>query len=157
MESMLKRDLAADYKLLLSWRYNRVEFLGLPSLKENRDLTLTEIYVPLSFTWQPGDKENRFYLPKAMTESRRLVVLGDPGCGKSTLIKLITYSFGRSEPTPLTNRFGRLLPIPIILREYQVTRWQNYEDMLRDFISKLDEEVRNDRSEERRVGKECRL
>lgn len=144
MENILKRDMAADYRILLSWRYNRVEFLGLPNLKENRPLTLDEIYVPLSFTWQLGAKEERFYLPKALTESRHLVVLGDPGSGKSTLVKLITYLFGRSQPSSLQQRFGPLLPMPIILRDYNVRNWQNYEDMLRDFIGGLDEKIRDD-------------
>ncbi len=144
MASILKRNLEADYKILLSWRYNRVEFLGLPSLKESRDLTLEEIYVPLSFNWKIGDMKNRFYLPKALAESRHLVVLGDPGSGKSTLVKLITHSFGRREPTPLSQRFGELLPVPIILRDYNISDWKNYEDMLRSFICTLDEEVRNE-------------
>ncbi|MGH9751406.1 MAG: NACHT domain-containing protein [Blastocatellia bacterium] len=144
MANILKRDLAADYRLLLSWRYNRVEFLGLPNLKENRPLTLDEIYVPLSFTWRPGAKEERFYLPKALTESRHLVALGDPGSGKSTLVKLITYLFGRSQSSSLQQRFGPLLPVPIILRDYNVRNWKSHEDMLRDFIGGLDEKIRDD-------------
>jgi internalin A len=142
MTGTLKKDLEGDYKLLLSWRYNNIEFLGLPSLKDNRPLTLEEIYIPLSFTWeQSGDK--RVYLPEALEKSRHLVVLGDPGCGKSTLVKVITYSFGRAEPTPLSQRFGPLLPVPIILRDYRIGTWQSKEDMLRDFIRQLDEDIRN--------------
>lgn len=53
MASILKKDLEADYRLSLSWRYDSVEFLGLPSMKENRPLTLEEIYVPLTFTREP--------------------------------------------------------------------------------------------------------
>jgi hypothetical protein len=144
MSFSLEKNLEADYKILLSWRYDKVEFLGLPSLKENRPLTLEEIYVPLSFTWEISDTENRFYLPKAMTESRHLVVLGDPGSGKSMLVKLITHSFGRREPTSLSKRFGPLLPVPIILRDYDVRKWKTYRDMLSDFIAQLDEKVRDD-------------
>src|SRR5262245_20135942 len=144
MESILKRDLAADYRILLSWRYNRVDSLGLPNLKENRPLTLDEIYVPLSFTWRPGAKKERFYLPKALTQSRHLVALGDPGSGKSTLVKSITYLFGRSQASSLQQRFGTLLPVPIILRDYNVRLWKSYEDMLRDFIDGLDEKIRYD-------------
>lgn len=146
-ESPLQRDLAADYKLLLSWRFNRVEFIGLPSLKDNRDLTLEEIYVPLRFHWADNKKEI-FYLPKALVKSPKLVVLGDPGSGKSTLVKLVTHAFGSREASSLRQRFGPLLPIPIILRDYRVREWQNYEDMLRAFIAQLDERIRNDISVE---------
>lgn len=143
MPTLLKKDLEGDYKLLLSWRYDVVEFLGLPSLKDNRPLTLEEIYVPLAFTWARADSASRVYLPEALETSRHLVVLGDPGCGKSTLVKLITYSFGRSEPTPLSHRFGSLLPVPIVLRDYHIRHWKTKEDMLSDFIGKLDQEIRD--------------
>ncbi|HXU35017.1 MAG TPA: NACHT domain-containing protein [Blastocatellia bacterium] len=142
MTGVIKKDLEGDYKLLLSWRYNSVEFLGLPSLKENRPLTLEEIYIPLSFAWEQGS-DKRVYLPEALETSRQLVILGDPGCGKSTLIKLVTYSFGRTEPTPLSQRFGPLVPVPIILRDYHVGSWQSKEDMLDDFIGQLDEDIRD--------------
>lgn len=134
-----------NYRLHLSWQYSTVEFLGLPSLKENRPLTLEEIYVPLSLRWENSDKAERSYVPDALEKSKHLVVLGDPGSGKSTLVKVLTYSFGRIEPTPLARRFPHTrVPIPIILRDHNVRRWQTPEDMLSDFIGKLDAEARKD-------------
>ncbi|MEP7341923.1 MAG: NACHT domain-containing protein [Acidobacteriota bacterium] len=143
MAHEFKKNIEGLYKQRLSWRYDRVQFIGLPSLKDNRDLSLEEIYVPLGFTRKPGDKKERFYLPKALSESRHLVILGDPGCGKSTLVKLITHAFGRSTSSSLPQHFGPLLPIPIILRDYRVGEWKSYEDMLRSFIKQLDEEIRD--------------
>lgn len=143
MAHKLEKNIEATYKQSLSRRYNRVQLIGLPSLKDNRDLWLEEIYVPLGFTRKPGGDEERFYLPQALSESRRLVILGDPGSGKSTLVKLITHAFGRSTSSSLPQHFGPLLPIPIILRDYKVGEWNNYEDMLRDFIKQLDEEIRD--------------
>jgi hypothetical protein len=57
MSNVLKRDLAADYRLLLSWRYNQVEMLGLPSLKETRPLRLDYLCVPHRFSWEHRGKE----------------------------------------------------------------------------------------------------
>lgn len=132
-----------NYRLHLSWQYSIVEFLGLPSLKEIRPLTLEEIYVPLSLRWESVDKGERVYVPDAMEKSKHLVVLGDPGSGKSTLIKVLTYSFGRIEPTPFARRFpATRVPIPIILRDHNVRRWQTPYDMLSDFVSKLSGEMR---------------
>lgn len=144
--SVLKRNLAADYAWLLALKFNVVDMLGLPSYKDTRSLSLEEIYVPLRFQWEsnPGEEVKPFWVSKLMTEAKHLVVLGDPGCGKSTLIKLLVYSFGRPGITTLAPRFGNLLPIPIVLREFKVANWQRPEDMLRDFIATLRDEVRND-------------
>ncbi|MGH8547499.1 MAG: NACHT domain-containing protein [Methylococcales bacterium] len=61
-------------------------------------------------------------------------MLGDPGSGKSTLIGVLTYSFGRAGSTPFKRLFGDLLPVPVILRDYKVRQWQSYHDLLRDFV-----------------------
>jgi GTPase SAR1 family protein len=79
-----------------------------------------------------------------LSEHKHLVVLGDAGAGKSTLVKSITYGFGKAGETALSRIFGKLLPIPIILRDYCVSQWQNYREMLADFIKQLDEKIRED-------------
>lgn len=139
----LQTGLEGRYRVSLAWRYETVEFLGLPYLSDERPLTLQEIYVPLSLTWTAGSNE-RLYVPEALEQSRHLVVLGDPGAGKSTLVKLLAYSFGRIEPTPLARRLGPHLPVPIILRDYRTRQWHTPEDMLRDFIAQLDEDIRSE-------------
>src|SRR5579863_1795951 len=128
-----------EYRLLISWANKRVEFLGFPSLKDERPLNLENIYVPLSVTWQAGDRDKgeRVYLPGALESARRIVVLGDPGSGKSTLIKVLAHQFGRSEPAPMARRLGPHVPIPIILRDYEVRKWTTAEDVLRDFCAQL--------------------
>lgn len=139
----LQEGLEGHYRVRLAWRYETVEFLGLPYLGDERPLTLPEIYVPLSLTRTYGG-DKRLYVPEALEQSHHLVVLGDPGSGKSTLVKLLAYSFGRIEPTPLARRLGPRLPVPIILRDYKVRQWQSPEDMLRDFIAQLDEDIRSE-------------
>lgn len=135
-------DIELNYKLPLSWQYDKIEFLGLPHLKDNRPLKLGEIFIPLRFKLSPADKTT-FFLPKLLKDHKHLVILGDPGCGKSTLVKQVTHSFSTSSPPNWTKHFGNLLPIPIILRDYRTSEWNNYEDMLRSFISKLDPSIRD--------------
>lgn len=139
----LQEGLEARYRVRMGWRYQTVEFLGLPYLKDEPPLTLPQIYVPLSFTWEAAGKE-RHYLPAMLEHQRHLVVLGDPGAGKSTLIKILAYSFGRIQPSPLARRLGAHIPVPIILRDYKVRGWQTAEDMLQEFIAQLDEDVRSE-------------
>jgi len=147
MASILRKNLARDYALTLSWRYAEVEFLGLPNLKDERVFRLEHIYVPLRLCrdWADrADKQKTFYVPKALQEQRHLVVLGDPGSGKSTLVKVLTYAFGEADSNAYKRACGELIPIPIILRDYKTRRWQNYEDMLRDFIATLDDDIRSE-------------
>ncbi|MGH9937330.1 MAG: NACHT domain-containing protein, partial [Blastocatellia bacterium] len=136
-----QKDLGRDIALTLSRRYDSADMLGLPVFKDGRPLPLEKIYVPLSFRWDVGPNERRFYLPEALEANRHLVALGDPGCGKSTLVKVIVYSFGRSAPTPLRQRFGDLIPIPIILRDHNIRQWKSKEDLLRAFVRTIDKDV----------------
>jgi hypothetical protein len=147
MPSILRKNLARDYALTLSWRYAEVEFLGLPNLKDERVFRLEHIYVPLRLCsdWTDRfDRQKSVYVPRALQEKRHLTVLGDPGGGKSTLVKVLTYAFGEADTNAYKRACGELIPIPIILRDYQIRHWQNYTDMLRDFIATLDEDIRGE-------------
>ena len=84
MSSMLKKDVAGSFALALAQRFREVEFLGLPSLKEERRVQLNDIYVPLRLTWDFGarrDPDKTFYVPEALEKQKQIVVLGDPGSG----------------------------------------------------------------------------
>jgi len=147
MTSILKRNLDRDFGLMLSWRYAEVEFLGLPKLTDERAFRLEHIYVPLRLYHDyrvPRFDEFTFHVPKALQTKRHLIVLGDPGSGKSTLIKVLTYAFGEADSNAYKRVCGELIPIPIILREHQTHQWRSYEDLLRDFIATLDSDIRNE-------------
>lgn len=145
--NILRKNLARDYALTLSWRYAEMEFLGLPSLKDERVFRLEHVYVPLRLCHDWSDRFDRrknLYIPKALQEHRHVIVLGDPGSGKSTLVKVLTYAFGEAGTNIYKRACGELIPIPIVLRDYQTREWQSYRDMLRSFIATLDEDIRDE-------------
>jgi hypothetical protein len=146
MADMLKRNLDRDYGLTLSWRYAEVAFFGLPILKEERVVRLEHLYVPLRLNLEFPERgyQNSVYVPRALQEERHLIVLGDPGSGKSTLVKVLTYAFGESGNNPYKRSCGEIIPIPIILRDYVTRDWQNPGDMLRAFVATLDDSIRKD-------------
>lgn len=88
------------YRQELRWLFEYIEFLGIAVLKEEQPLTVAQIYVPIPFSRKPvrlGDTvEESLGITDALKENPHIVVLGDPGSGKSTLIRLLVQSFARS-------------------------------------------------------------
>src|SRR5688572_6067700 len=67
-----------------------IRFLGLPHLRENPDVAINKLYVEprLSSTYVSTDtvaedKTRNDTVLNTLREHRRLVILGDPGSGKS--------------------------------------------------------------------------
>ena len=87
--------LESRYKLLLSWQYSTIDFLGLPNFQDDRPVALEQIYVGMRLSWEPNRKNN-LPLATALQRQKHLVVLGDLGSGKSTLVRMMAYSFGRT-------------------------------------------------------------
>jgi len=120
----------------IAMRHMTVHFLGLPHLKEEGVLSLEQIYIPITFTDQYKGRDPdvpRTSLIELLKEHRRVVILGDPGTGKSTLIKHIAYSFARERQTPLQHHFGNLIPVPIILRDIALRDIKDADMLLESF------------------------
>jgi energy-coupling factor transporter ATP-binding protein EcfA2 len=104
-------------------------FIGLPALVDtSKDVPLERLYVPPRLSTgaiQPETmNEAAENLPptlglvESLLAHPRLVVLGDPGSGKSTLINYIADSLSRPSHSELRTRLGAdIVPLPFILRE----------------------------------------
>jgi len=143
---MNKLVLAADTRLIgytkdiVAW-HGYVSFLGLPSLQSNADIAIDELYVPhyvsrkriLSDeppeTWSVHDPVN------LLSESRRLIVLGDPGSGKSTLISWFAWYLASGFAQRFPGELDGLLPIPIVLRDLPAGTFSSLDALMDAFCS----------------------
>ncbi|MBM3459095.1 MAG: NACHT domain-containing protein, partial [Armatimonadetes bacterium] len=128
-----------QYRLLIHRSFNEVQMLGLRHFGDEAPLRLAQIYTQQPLVRQQGDPEgSRFFLPHLLRRSRHGVVRGDPGSGKSTLMRFVAISFSDLEGSPLAQRLGPLLPIPVVLREYRdIAKWRNAEEMLAAYVRRL--------------------
>ena len=136
------RTLIAYYRELFEW-HGYIRFLGLPHLKENPDVPISRMFVePLLgkrriHPDEPPDRwrDQALTVRDAFAEHPRLVLLGDPGSGKSTLVSWLTWLFSTPERSAWTEQFGPLVPLPMVLRDMRVAgRVESWEGLLAAFL-----------------------
>ena len=66
--------------------------------------------------------------------ARSLVVLGDPGSGKSTLVNWISWQLARSGENPWSVRFQGLIPIPMTLRDLRIGRDVTWDGLVKAWM-----------------------
>ena len=135
---------AFNYRIELSWQYKIYSFLG-PYGGSNDTARLGSIYVPLTFHLLKGNVEERIQLGDIIAHHPHLVLLGNPGSGKSMLSQVLAYAFSKEGGEPWTRNLGvNRMPILITLREYDTRTWNTIDNMLDDYIKKLSIRSRDD-------------
>ncbi len=121
---------------VLKW-HGYVRFLGLPHLQENPDVAIDRLYVQPQVCTSPISADTTLEnWPQtesalaALERDRRLVLLGDPGSGKSTLINWLAWSFASQIDDRWCQRMGPLVPIPLVLRELHLSSVNSFADLL---------------------------
>ncbi len=139
-----------DYDLFIHNYYKYLDIKGF-SPKINNTLVkinLENIYVPLELKieseigqaedeHQKRKKEIIFTLENALNEFNKLVVLGDPGSGKSTILKHLAYNICTNRP--VESQFSDLVPVIIKGSEfakYVSTTSKNLSEFIVDQIDK---------------------
>jgi energy-coupling factor transporter ATP-binding protein EcfA2 len=101
--------------------------LPMPFLRNRAPLSMAKVYVPLkvsetreeaSAKTDPTAPQSHELLDayKAIAEHRRLMVIGEPGSGKSVLLKHLAWSYGQGELDWLADR-----PVVVLLELYRLS------------------------------------
>ena len=126
-----------------------VDIVGAPVGDDSALPRLEQLYVEQAVSPQPVS-ENSTPDPKLpyavdiFRDARRLVVLGDPGGGKSTLVQWITWQFavanlGRLKPDRWPAQLGfdlhkPILPLLLTLRELKVRNGTTWDELWSSFL-----------------------
>ncbi len=112
-------DYRADYLRLLVGKLDRLELLGIPSRQRIR-LSLSLAYLSLSVTRdvESADEPPNVRVETALADCTRVLVRGDAGSGKSTLVDWLAVTAARGHFLNELAPWNGSLPIPIRLRRY---------------------------------------
>ncbi|WP_310447461.1 NACHT domain-containing protein [Thiobacillus sp.] len=118
-------------------RHGYMRFLGLPYLRDTPDVDISRLYVPPAVSGQlispdsePGNWPTTESPLEALEKNRRLILLGDPGSGKSTLTNWLAWRLSAGLSQRLPDWLEGLLPLPFILREVPLRGVQTFDALL---------------------------
>ncbi len=151
------RDLFADPALrsylsnLRDW-HGYIRFLGLPDRRDHPDIIVDRLFVRPHLTrrYVSPDENPRDWIDDAETllpavsNDRPMVLLGDPGTGKSALVNYLIWMLARPSENGLVARIGWYLPVPMVLRELRIEGVTDFDGLLQAFLQHpMSEPLRN--------------
>nr|WP_176159527.1 NACHT domain-containing protein [Prosthecobacter debontii] len=120
------------YKANLTARFSIHNAVGIPAVEDPKQKQgpdkIVDLFVQPTCTEQRvspeemqeamknGQTKTEALLPR-LVKDRRVVLLADPGMGKSTLIQWLVTALAAPVPSKDIAPFGKIIPLPIILRE----------------------------------------
>ena len=121
-----------------------IRFLGLPDRRDNPDILIDRLFVTplLARRYISPDENPKSWADEAETlldalaENTPLVLLGDPGIGKSTFLNYVAWLLSRPAENALIDRIGWRLPLPMVLRELPVRGVTGFDGLLKAFLGR---------------------
>ncbi len=124
---------------------SHIRFVDIPHLTDVSDVELSKLYVKPRFSATeirpdipPEMWPACFDALSVLRESNAVVLLGDPGSGKSTLVSFLAWQMclpisSAISDLGISNR--RLIPLPMILRELRLKADLTWESLLEEFAT----------------------
>ena len=119
-----------------------IRFLGLPDRRDHPDIIIDRLFVPPLLTdryvsaddnpanWIAGAET----LMTALAIDKPMVLLGDPGTGKSALVNYLVWLLSRPAENGLVSRIGWRLPVPMVLRDLRLEGVTDFNGLLQAFL-----------------------
>lgn len=155
--ALTTRDLFADPALrsylsnLRDW-HGYIRFLGMPDRRDHPDIIVDRLFVRplLAGRYVSPDEDPKDWIDDAepllaaLTSDNPMVLLGDPGAGKSALVNYLIWLLARPSENGLVARIGWHLPVPMVLRELSLDGVTDFDGLLRAFLRHpMSEPLRN--------------
>ena len=124
--------------------HSYVRLLGLPNRRDRLNVPTDLMFVrplvsprAISVDSDPNDwKPQCESIYAALEHYRRVLLLGNPGVGKTALLSRLAWdiTFAPSRG-PFINRFGWVLPVPMVVRELSIRGVATFDGLLDAFLS----------------------
>ena len=127
----------------LKKEYGAIRFVSMPRLEDIADARIDHLYVEPALTtrWVSPDTAQKDWpastgMLDALAQTEPMVLLGDPGSGKSTLVAWTAWQLASQydQPGPWSQQLGRRVPLPIVLRELKIGPDIDWDKLLALFV-----------------------
>jgi Leucine-rich repeat (LRR) protein len=131
----------AQYWRNLRKKFGRINFLGLSVIVDSKDLPLQSMWVSPALSEEKINVETDKDWEKKITDmwevinyNPKLIILGDPGSGKSTIVQALCYLISLKEQPVSAPALQGMIPIPVILREEEFKTFKTVEEFWESFL-----------------------
>ncbi len=114
-----------------------VRLLGLPKKQELEDIPIDRLFVQPILMSEKYDIEptTRYSVLEALQAFSSLVILGDPGAGKSTIIDWLVWQLCDPHPNCIRTTLAQSLPLPFVLRDMGIRERVTWDELLAAFYT----------------------
>lgn len=120
-----------------------VRFLGLPTIQDHPDTPLSDLFVAPLLSMQrvtpespSGNRPSGQSVFAALEAHPRMVLLGDPGSGKSMIVNWLAWLLAGGAAGVLPGWLEDVLPIPLVARELKLDGVKRFDDLVSAFLER---------------------